>query len=372
MSDIANVLIEYAKDKKIIQGEQLSFIPEISSAYTSAIDFFMDCYPKLQHKNRYSYINALSKYLFVKSVEGVILWGVAPKGEISVCFNVQDIDDENSYTTDLPPDLHNCIIGLSHIGEQLYRIYISYLEDENIYDEAKLYQHTKTFLMYVFNIGISYALDDNMQTLLIERSNEHTESASNSIISGIKKKLKNKESNKVQAASQDLLVKFNEIMEATFKKDDEVKEIESVSEVLEVMRQVVKATVDDLMFCAHKTGVNLHAIRSAFRYIYVKAVDNVLIYKQEKTSKVDYNTVYVFDDIINEKYGVSEYYDLCGKNHTSAVITGEIYFYTFLDLFNKNRNLILNNPDLFRLLLENGLMVIVSSAIKKGIAIVTM
>ena len=142
----------------------LGSIPELVSVYENVPDYFMNIIDGSEPRMRETIMYHICRYLFAKGVEGVILWGLAPDGQISVYFDIKHLID--GIVTEVPHHLHETVVDSMCVGESLFRAHQEFIiQAQKVGLEIDLRQETIDTLKWIPRLGISYALFHKYQAL---------------------------------------------------------------------------------------------------------------------------------------------------------------------------------------------------------------
>jgi len=163
--DSVEAMIFEAERQGWLEDRDFGMISELTSIYRKASKKFFELIDESDSRYRETFVHHTCRYLFAKSVEGVILWGASPDGRISINFHPNGMTGK--IDTDLPPQLNKFVIESMAVGESLFKAHQSYVimkcktDSENIDIQVEI---AKTIL-WIPKFGISYALSKNYQSL---------------------------------------------------------------------------------------------------------------------------------------------------------------------------------------------------------------
>lgn len=144
---------------------ELLFIPELAGLYADASEHFIKFISGLSPCEKNNYALQVSRYLFAKAVEGVILWGHSPDGKISVLFHVKHITEK--FETEVPFHLHKVVEDSMAIGESLFNAHLEWVRDQLDKKESiDLDLEIKDVFLWTPRLGICYGLSKQYDSLL--------------------------------------------------------------------------------------------------------------------------------------------------------------------------------------------------------------
>lgn len=163
-ADAMDTLLTEAETQGWLPGRELSLIPEILPIFNNAASYFLNYIEEQEPMRRETLMFHTCRYLFAKGVEGVILWGAAPKGKISVYFHPKHLLGE--IETEVPKHLHQFVLNSLPEGESLFRVHQKRVLDlQKSGKPVDLHEEMKTTLTYITRLGISYGLFHKYQEL---------------------------------------------------------------------------------------------------------------------------------------------------------------------------------------------------------------
>jgi hypothetical protein len=154
--DSVDAMLSEARAQGWLQ-DSMGRIPELVTLYKNAADDFMGLVRESEPDGRQTLMFHICRYLFGKAVEGVILWGAAPHGNISVYFHPKHLVGE--VETEVPVHLHKVVIDSMSIGETLFRAHQAFViqsQKEGI--GIDLEDEMAKTLQWIPRLGVSYAL----------------------------------------------------------------------------------------------------------------------------------------------------------------------------------------------------------------------
>jgi hypothetical protein len=162
--DSVDAMIEEAARQGWLPDRTLGLIPEIANIYKSAADHFLTVINESEPRMRETLAYHVCRYLFAKGVEGVILWGLAPDGKISIYFHEKHLVGD--VETEVPAHLHKTVIDSMKIGESLFKAHQQFViqaQQRGVGIDIK--EEMKSTVTWVSQFGISYALFHKYQAL---------------------------------------------------------------------------------------------------------------------------------------------------------------------------------------------------------------
>lgn len=162
--DSITAMINEARQQGWLVQDQLAFIPEIMNIYSQASEYFLDLIAEEDPQYRQTLVYHTCRYLFAKAVEGVILWGPSPGGEISVYFHPKHLVGE--LKTEVPSHLHQTVIESQEVGESLFRAHKDWIiECQEKGVSLDLSDEIRKTIEWIPRFGISYALQKNYHAM---------------------------------------------------------------------------------------------------------------------------------------------------------------------------------------------------------------
>ncbi|MEQ8174626.1 MAG: hypothetical protein ABRQ26_06090 [Syntrophomonadaceae bacterium] len=125
----------------------------------------------------------------------------------------------------------------------------------------------------------------------------------------------------------------------------EVLQIDIPAEISSLMYQYANNLTNDIL---NSAGPNVSSpiIRNAFSYFFVKAVDAVLIIHNEEILSFNGNALYNFDDVLNDRCSVSNYFGIYNADPKYYYIIAEKYYNEFYEIAANYKNAFLISPEL--------------------------
>lgn len=128
-------------------------------------------------------------------------------------------------------------------------------------------------------------------------------------------------------------------------KRQEVLQADIPNAISSLMYQYANYLTNDIL---NSAGTNISApiIRSAFSYFFVKAVDAVLILHNEENLSFNGNAVYSFEDVLNDRCTVSNYFGIYNAEPKKYYLTAEKYYNQFQEVTAEYEKAFLRSPEL--------------------------
>jgi len=162
--DSLDAMILEATSQGWLSDRNFEMIPEIVNIYNEAADYFIDIIEESDPRMHESLVYHTCRYLFAKGVEGVILWGLASDGKVSVYFNPKHLNGD--IDTGLPPNLHKVVINSIPIGESLFRAHQEFvIHHQKSGLKIDIHAEIVKTLQWAARFGIRYALFHKYQIL---------------------------------------------------------------------------------------------------------------------------------------------------------------------------------------------------------------
>lgn len=163
-SDSVDAMLAEAQKQGWLVGKELKFIPELESMYKGAADYFLNLVNESESDMRETFVFNSSRYLFAKAVEGVILWGMSPDGNISIFFHPRHL--VGNFETEVPKHLHKTVSDSMLVGESLFRAHQNWvISVQKSRQNIVLHDEIQKTLRWIPKLGISYGLAKNYQNL---------------------------------------------------------------------------------------------------------------------------------------------------------------------------------------------------------------
>ncbi len=163
LKDSLDAMILEAKSQGWLSDNNIAIIPEIANVYDSASKYFLETILNGEPEATQTMTFYVCRYLFVKGVEGVVLWGMSSNGLISVYFDHNHLFDD--IQTDLPEHLHNEVTSTLTIGESLFfahQKYVLYKQRKNLansFDDTDISREVELAVNWIPRFGITYAIN---------------------------------------------------------------------------------------------------------------------------------------------------------------------------------------------------------------------
>ena len=166
-SDSLDAIIKEAQRQGWLEDRDLKFIPEILSIYDDASNYFTNLIYDANNEEpgtRETMVYLVSRYLFAKGVEGVILWGATSDGKISVYFHPKHLHGD--IETEVPKHLNKVVMESVSVGESLFRVHQGWVIEQQKHSQAiDLNREIQEVVKWMPKMGIHYALYNQYQFL---------------------------------------------------------------------------------------------------------------------------------------------------------------------------------------------------------------
>ena len=147
-----------------LRNRDLGTISELMSMYKNAANYFVELIDDADSGSRESIVYHTCRYLFAKGVEGVILWGIAPSGNISVYFEPKHLLGE--IETEVPKHLHKVVCDSMSVADGLFKAHQNFIiESQKSSRPIDLKAEIVKTVEWIPRFGISYALFKQYQVL---------------------------------------------------------------------------------------------------------------------------------------------------------------------------------------------------------------
>jgi hypothetical protein len=110
---------------------------------------------------------------------------------------------------------------------------------------------------------------------------------------------------------------------------EEYNEIDAVRSAMTPVKHKLLQNLYEFYEAKNKQVAFPH-IRSCFRYFFVKSINAVFLWQESETDDISIN--YNFQDILNEKIGVTEHFEIYNTSPDMCAILGEEMFYDFQNM----------------------------------------